>query len=33
MLAGENPALRRQLEAYRARQTEAARNMIVPPAP
>jgi 5-(carboxyamino)imidazole ribonucleotide mutase len=27
MLAGENPALRTQLDAYRARQTEAARAM------
>lgn len=27
MLANENPALRSQLEAYRARQTEAARKM------
>ena len=27
MLAGEQPALRAQLEAYRARQTEVARAM------
>ena len=33
MLATENPALRRQLEDYRARQTETARNMTLPPAP
>ena len=33
MLANENPALRAQLEAFRARQTEAARNMSLPPAP
>jgi 5-(carboxyamino)imidazole ribonucleotide mutase len=32
MLAGENPALRLQLEAYRARQTEAARITTLPPA-
>jgi 5-(carboxyamino)imidazole ribonucleotide mutase len=32
MLAGENPALRAQLEAFRARQTEAARGMTLPPA-
>jgi 5-(carboxyamino)imidazole ribonucleotide mutase len=31
MLAGENPALRSQLEAYRSRQTEAARQMTLPP--
>jgi 5-(carboxyamino)imidazole ribonucleotide mutase len=31
MLANEDPALRRQLEAFRARQTEAARAMTVPP--
>ncbi|WP_372658159.1 5-(carboxyamino)imidazole ribonucleotide mutase [Hydrogenophaga sp.] len=30
MLAGENPALREQLEAYRVRQTDAARAMILP---
>ena len=30
LLAGENPALRAQLEAYRARQTEVARQMRVP---
>jgi len=33
MLANENPALRAQLEAFRARQTEAARSMSLPPAP
>jgi 5-(carboxyamino)imidazole ribonucleotide mutase len=33
MLANENPALRAQLEAFRARQTETARNMSLPPAP
>ena len=33
MLANDNPALRAQLEAFRARQTEAARNMSLPPAP
>ena len=32
MLAGDNAALRQQLQDYRARQTEAARNMTVPPA-
>jgi 5-(carboxyamino)imidazole ribonucleotide mutase len=32
MLAGESPALRAQLQAYRARQTEAARAMSLPPA-
>ncbi len=32
MLANEDPALRARLEAYRARQTEAARNMSLPPA-
>lgn len=32
LLAGENPALRAQLEAFRARQTEAARQMQLPPA-
>jgi 5-(carboxyamino)imidazole ribonucleotide mutase len=32
MLANENPALRRQLDEFRARQTEAARNMTLPPA-
>ena len=31
MLAAEQPALRQQLEAYRARQTEAARSMTLPP--
>ena len=33
MLANENPALRAQLEAFRANQTEAARSMSLPPAP
>ena len=32
MLAGENPALLQQLQAFRARQTETARNMTLPPA-
>jgi 5-(carboxyamino)imidazole ribonucleotide mutase len=32
MLAGEDAALRARLEAYRARQTEAARAMSLPPA-
>jgi 5-(carboxyamino)imidazole ribonucleotide mutase len=32
MLAGESPALRDRLEAYRARQTDAARGMSLPPA-
>lgn len=32
MLANENPALRAQLEAFRAEQTEAARSMTLPPA-
>jgi 5-(carboxyamino)imidazole ribonucleotide mutase len=32
MLAGESPALRARLDAFRARQTEAARNMSLPPA-
>ena len=31
LLANENPALRAQLEAFRANQTEVARNMTVPP--
>jgi 5-(carboxyamino)imidazole ribonucleotide mutase len=31
MLAGADPALRQQLEAFRARQTEAARAMTLPP--
>jgi len=31
MLAGEDPALRQKLEAFRARQTEAARAMTLPP--
>jgi 5-(carboxyamino)imidazole ribonucleotide mutase len=33
MLANEDPALRARLEAFRGRQTEAARNMTLPPAP
>ncbi|HET6827664.1 MAG TPA: 5-(carboxyamino)imidazole ribonucleotide mutase [Ramlibacter sp.] len=33
MLAVNDAALRQRLEAFRARQTEAARNMTVPPAP
>src|SRR5688500_3630092 len=33
MLANEDPALRARLQAYRARQTEVARNMSLPPAP
>ncbi len=33
MLAGDNPALLQQLQAFRASQTEAARNMTLPPAP
>jgi 5-(carboxyamino)imidazole ribonucleotide mutase len=33
MLANENGALRTKLDAFRAQQTEAARNMTVPPAP
>ncbi|MDQ6880813.1 MAG: 5-(carboxyamino)imidazole ribonucleotide mutase [Pseudomonadota bacterium] len=32
MLANENPGLRQQLEAFRTRQTEAARTMTLPPA-
>jgi len=32
MLAGEQPALRERLEAWRARQTQAARDMTLPPA-
>ena len=32
MLAADNAALRQQLQDYRARQTEAARNMTLPPA-
>ena len=32
MLAGENPALRERLIAFRAAQTEAARAMTLPPA-
>ncbi len=31
LLANENPALRAQLEAFRAAQTEVARSMVVPP--
>ena len=31
MLAGDNPELLKQLEQFRARQTEAARNMALPP--
>jgi len=31
LLANESPALREKLEAFRARQTEAARNMALPP--
>jgi len=33
MLANEDPALRRRLDEFRARQTEAARAMTLPPAP
>ena len=33
MLANEDPALRSKLDAFRAKQTEAARNMTLPPAP
>ncbi|NKE69016.1 5-(carboxyamino)imidazole ribonucleotide mutase [Ramlibacter sp. RBP-2] len=32
MLASEQPALRARLEAYRVRQTQAARDMTLPPA-
>ena len=32
MLANEDAALRQQLQDYRVRQTEAARNMTLPPA-
>jgi 5-(carboxyamino)imidazole ribonucleotide mutase len=32
MLANEDPALRLKLEAFRARQTESARAMTLPPA-
>ena len=32
MLAAENPALHAQLQDFRARQTDVARNMTVPPA-
>jgi 5-(carboxyamino)imidazole ribonucleotide mutase len=30
MLANKDPALRQKLEAFRAEQTEAARNMTLP---
>ncbi|MEX1166413.1 MAG: AIR carboxylase family protein, partial [Hydrogenophaga sp.] len=30
LLANDNPALRKQLEAFRTAQTEAARNMTLP---
>ena len=33
LLANENPRLRTQLDTYRAQQTEAARAMVLPPAP
>ena len=32
LLANENPELRLRLEAFRAEQTEVARNMTLPPA-
>ena len=32
MLAGADPALRARLDAFRARQTDAARAMTLPPA-
>lgn len=32
LLASESPALRQRLEAFRAEQTEVARNMALPPA-
>ncbi len=32
LLANESPALRQRLEAFRAEQTEVARNMTLPPA-
>ena len=32
LLANENPELRQRLEAFRAEQTEVARNMTLPPA-
>ncbi|TCP17113.1 5-(carboxyamino)imidazole ribonucleotide mutase [Simplicispira metamorpha] len=32
LLANENPALRQRLDAFRAAQTEVARNMALPPA-
>ena len=32
MLANEDPTLRERLEAFRAAQTLAARDMVVPPA-
>ena len=31
LLANEDPALRQQLEQFRAQQTAAARAMVVPP--
>ena len=33
LLANENPRLRTQLDTFRAQQTEAARAMVLPPAP
>ena len=33
LLANESPELRQRLEAFRAEQTEVARNMTLPPAP
>ena len=33
LLAVDNPRLRTQLDTYRAQQTEAARAMVLPPAP
>ena len=32
LLANESPELRQRLEAFRAQQTEVARNMTLPPA-
>ena len=32
LLANESPELRQRLEAFRAEQTEVARNMTLPPA-
>ena len=32
LLASESPELRQRLEAFRAEQTEVARNMTLPPA-